>query len=107
MRSRFNFRPIVLVGIFIPLISYAQGSASRVSRGLSKEEILNHSPVKGGLLVHLGPKSAQLLLEFSKETRFVCQGLFQSTLLSLFLIVALSVQKTRLAINRLLLDYCH
>ncbi len=75
MRRKFSFFQIVFVGVSISLISYAQSSASQISNDLSKEEILKHSPVKGGLLVHLGPKSAQLLLEFSRETRFVCQGL--------------------------------
>lgn len=42
---------------------------------LNKATILEQSAVKGGLLVHLGPSNAQLLLAFAKERRFVCQAL--------------------------------
>ena len=71
-----SFLLLVCVGLpSVPLICCAEGISSHFAKELSQVEILKHSPVKGGLLVHLGLKTSRLLLEFSKESRFVCQGL--------------------------------
>ncbi len=76
MKTIFVF---FLVALVVSLVTRApfplQAANSQISKELSKEDILKHSPVKGGLLVHLGLVNSRLLLEFSAGSRFVCQGL--------------------------------
>ena len=66
----------LLIGLLlVKVIHVEQAAASETSATLLKEAVLEQSPVKGGLLVHLGAENAELLLAFAAEPRFVCHGL--------------------------------
>ena len=66
----------LLIGLLLVKVTYVgHAAAIETSTTLSKEAVLKQSPVKGGLLVHLGPENAELLLAFAAEPRFVCHGL--------------------------------
>ena len=75
MASKYSAFSVLLGVLFINVTPAAGQSGPSTFEALSKDAVLKHSPVKGGLLVHLGPENAELLLAFSKERRFVSHGL--------------------------------